>query len=57
MEENGEKLLEDIKRLLMLLLIKLDTNSEELGHALQVHPDTARKMMPSSKIKKITSSS
>lgn len=57
MAENGEKQLEDIKRLLMLLLLKLDTTSDELALALQMSPGATRKVMPSSKVRKIVKGS
>ncbi len=44
---------EDLKRLLILLLMKLGATSEELGLALQVDSSAVRRMMPGSKIKKI----
>jgi predicted transcriptional regulator len=53
MLQSGDKQLEDIKRLLMLLLMKLDTKSEEIALALQVHPGAVRKMMPGGKVKRI----
>ncbi len=48
-----EKTLEDIKRLLVLLLIKLDTTSEELAIALQTDSSVVRRMIPSRKVKRV----
>jgi hypothetical protein len=48
-----EKTLEDIKRLLVLLLIKLDTTSEELALALQTDSSAVRRMIPSRKVKRV----
>ena len=45
--------LEDIKRLLMLLLMKLGSTSEELALALQVDSSAVRRAMPGRQIKKI----
>jgi hypothetical protein len=47
---------EDIKRLLMLLLLKLGATSEEIGLALDVDSSAVRKMLPARKIKKIVKS-
>jgi transcription initiation factor IIE alpha subunit len=48
-----EKHLEDIKRLLVLLLIKLDSTSEEIATALQVDSSAVRRMIPFRQIKRI----
>ncbi|WP_428325777.1 hypothetical protein [Nitrosopumilus sp.] len=53
---NEKKDYEDIKRLLMLLLIKLGATSEEIGYALKLESSVIRKMLPSSKIKKLKES-
>jgi hypothetical protein len=45
--------LEDIKRLLILLLLKLGSNSEEVALALQVDSSAVRRMLPGRQIKKI----
>lgn len=45
--------LEDIKRLLMLLLLKLGATSEEMGLALQVDSSVVRKMMPGRQVRRI----
>jgi hypothetical protein len=47
------KTLEEIKRLLVLLLLKLDTHSDEIALALEIKPRTARALIPSRKVKKI----
>ena len=44
--------LEDIKRFLMLLLIKLGSTSEEMSYALKLESSVVRKMLPIRKIKK-----
>ena len=48
-----EKQMEDVKRLLILLLLKLGSTSEEVALALQVDSSVVRRMMPGSKVKKI----
>lgn len=45
----------EIKRLLVLLLLKLGSTSEEIGLALQVDSSLVRKMIPARQIKKILS--
>jgi len=45
--------LTDIKRLMMLLLVKLGATSEEMGLALQVDPSQVRRMLPTRQVKKI----
>ncbi len=52
-----EKNLEDIKRLLVLLLIKLDSTSEEIATALQVDSSAVRRMIPFRQIKRIVKTS
>lgn len=52
----GEKELTDIKRLLVLLLLKLGSTSEEISLALQVDSSVVRKMLPGRRIKKIVNS-
>jgi hypothetical protein len=49
--------LDDIKRLLVLLLLKLGSTSEEIGLALGVDSSVIRKMLPVRQVKKIVSSS
>lgn len=46
--------LEAIKRLLILLLLKLGSTSDEIGIALGVDDSRVRQLVPSRKIKKIT---
>lgn len=48
---------EDVKRLLILLLLKLGSTSDEIGSALNVDSSVIRKMMPSRKVKKLVKSS
>jgi hypothetical protein len=45
--------LEDIKRLLILLLAKLGSSSEEIALALKTDPSAIRKTFPMRKIKQI----
>lgn len=47
------KELENIKRLLIALLLKLGASSEELGTALGVDSSGIRRMFPVRKIKKV----
>jgi len=47
--------LEDIKRLLVLLLMKLGSQSEEIALALQVDSSVVRRLIPTRKVKKIAS--
>jgi predicted transcriptional regulator len=44
---------DEIKRLLVLLLVKLGSSSDEIAAALQVDPSVVRKMVPSRKVKKL----
>ena len=53
MTEVTQRNLEDIKRLLVLLLLKLDSTSEEIALALQVDSSGVRKMIPTKRVKKI----
>jgi DNA-binding CsgD family transcriptional regulator len=46
--------LQDIKRLLIVLLVKLGATSEEIGLALGIHPGAVRKSLPIGKIKPLT---
>lgn len=48
--------MEDVKRLLILLLFKLGSTSDEIALALQVDSSMVRKMMPGRKIKRIVRS-
>lgn len=48
--------LDDIRRLLVLLLLKLGSTSEEIGLALDVDSSVIRKMLPVRKVKKIVKS-
>lgn len=50
---SNEKQLEDVKRLLMVLLLKLGSTSDEIGIALQIDSSSVRHMIPTSKIEKI----
>jgi len=51
------KEVEDVKRLLILLLVKLGSTSDEIGAALGVHQSRVRQLVPTGKIKKISLSS
>jgi len=48
--------MEDIKRLLILLLLKLGSTSEEIALALKVESSGVRKMISARKVKKIVES-
>lgn len=50
-----DKQLEEIKRLLALLLMKLGSPSDEIALALQVDSSAVRRLIPGRKIKKIVS--
>ena len=45
--------IEAVKRLLILLLLKIGSTSEEIGTALGVHHSRVRQIVPSGKVKKI----
>jgi hypothetical protein len=45
--------LEAVKRLMILLLMKLGSTSEEIGTALDVDSSVVRRMVPGRNIKKI----
>jgi hypothetical protein len=47
------KELNDIKRLLVLLLLKLGSTSEEIALALQVDSSVVRRLIPARQVKKI----
>lgn len=49
--------MEDIKRLLVLLLMKLGSSSDEIALALQVESSGVRKMLSARKVKRIVKSS
>lgn len=55
MAATADKQLEDIKRLLVLLLMKIGSSSEEIALALQVDSSVVRKLIPGRKVKKIVS--
>ena len=55
MAATADKQLEDIKRLLVLLLMKLGSPSEEIALALGVDSSAVRKLIPGRKVKKIVS--
>ena len=46
---------EGIKRLLILLLLKIGTPSDEIGLALDIDPSVVRRVFPAKKIQKIKS--
>lgn len=45
---------EDIKRLLILLLMKLGSSSEEIGAALNVDSSAVRKLVSARKVRKLS---
>jgi hypothetical protein len=53
MNETGKNDLDAIKRLMVLLLLKLGSTSEEIGSALGLDPSAVRRMVPSGKVKKL----
>ncbi len=53
MTQSTEKQLDDLKRLMILLLMKLGSPSEEIATALQVDSSVIRRMLPGRKIKRI----
>lgn len=53
MGSDADKPLEDIKCLLVLLLMKLGSPSEEIALALHVDSSAVRKLIPGRKVKKI----
>jgi hypothetical protein len=54
MPDDAVKELDQVKRLLMLLLVRLGTSSEEIGLALGVSDRRVRQLVPISKIKKLS---
>ncbi len=48
-----DKQLEDVKRLLVLLLLKLGSTSDEIALAMQVDSSAIRRMIPARQVKKI----
>ena len=55
MAATADRQLEDVKRLLVLLLMKLGSPSDEIALALQVDSSSVRKLLPGRKVKKIVS--
>ena len=53
MPEKDAKELEAVKRLLILLLYKLGSSSEEIATALDVAPSAVRTLFPSRGIKRL----
>lgn len=53
MAESELRELQNIKRLLVALLLKLGASSEEVGLALGVDSSVVRKMLPVKKLKRI----
>jgi hypothetical protein len=51
----ADRQLEDIRRLLVLLLMKLGSPSEEIALALQVDSSAVRKLISARKVKKVVS--
>ncbi len=56
MNEDAVKELENVKRLLILLLIKLGSDSQEIARALGVDSSLVRRLVPSGKVRKIAMS-
>ena len=54
MTDRAVQELDAVKRLLILLLLKLGSTSDEVGNALGVHHSRVRQLVPSSKVKQIT---
>lgn len=52
MESSELKELQDIKRLLMVVLLKAGGTPNDLAHALKVHPSRISQLLPVKKIKK-----
>jgi hypothetical protein len=50
-ESSELKELQDIKRLLMVLLLKAGGTPNDLAHALKVHPSRISQLLPVKKIK------
>ena len=53
MNEDAVKELDNVKRLLILLLIKLGSDSQEIAGALGVDSSVVRRLVPSGKVRKI----
>lgn len=49
----NDRQIEDLKRLMIVLLVKLGATSDEIALALQVDASRVRQMMPVSKIHKL----
>lgn len=54
MKSDQPKDMNDIKRLLILLLLKLGSSSDEIGLALGVDSSVIRRIIPGRSIKKIS---
>jgi len=52
MDQEGLKELQDLKRLVMVLLLKIGATPDDLGYALNVHPSRISQLLPVRKIKK-----
>jgi hypothetical protein len=53
MKSTSQTELEDIKRLLILLMVKLGASSQEIGLALGVDSSVVRKLFPMKSVKKL----
>lgn len=53
MSENVLKETEQVKRLLILLLVKLGASSAEIGSALGIDESAVRRLVPARKVRKI----
>jgi len=54
MDANDLKEVQDVKRLLMVLILKLGGTPGDLAHALKVHPSRISQLLPVRKIKRTT---
>ena len=54
MKEKKTDELQEIKMLLILLLVKLGTTSDELAMALDMHPGAVRNLISINKVRKLT---
>ncbi len=55
MDSETLKEVQDLKRLVMVLLLKIGATPDDLGYALDVHPSRISQLLPVRKIKKSSS--
>lgn len=53
MNDNAAKEIEQVKRLLILLLVKIGGSSAEIGAALGIDQSAIRRLVPARKVRKI----